>query len=212
MKRYLHLILMAAGNGRRYGGNKLLAEIAGKPMYRHVFDGLAAYWQSHAGECQVIVVSEYPEILEAAEAAGFIVVRNEQPDAGISLTIQLGIEAARQKLSLTSAGQTTGEGAIFFTADQPFLRAETLTAFITAASRSEKPLLSAAGMAVSGQRLPGNPVFFDAIYFPELLQLTGDTGGRTVFRRHPLAADWFAVDPAELRDIDQRAERSASEP
>ena len=34
------LIMLAAGNSRRFGSNKLLYEIDGKPMYRHILEKL----------------------------------------------------------------------------------------------------------------------------------------------------------------------------
>lgn len=36
----IHIIYMAAGNSRRFGGNKLFYELDGKPMYRHLLDHL----------------------------------------------------------------------------------------------------------------------------------------------------------------------------
>ena len=36
----IHIIYMAAGNSRRFGANKLLYEIDGIPMYRHVLEQL----------------------------------------------------------------------------------------------------------------------------------------------------------------------------
>ena len=32
------MIMLAAGNSRRFGGNKLLYEVDGMPMYRHILD------------------------------------------------------------------------------------------------------------------------------------------------------------------------------
>ena len=36
------LIMLAAGNSRRFGGNKLLYEIDGNPMYRYILERLIA--------------------------------------------------------------------------------------------------------------------------------------------------------------------------
>ena len=36
----IHIIYMAAGNSRRFGSNKLLYELDGKPMNRHLLDHL----------------------------------------------------------------------------------------------------------------------------------------------------------------------------
>ena len=37
------LIMLAAGNSRRFGSNKLLYEIEGKPMYRHILEKLMTF-------------------------------------------------------------------------------------------------------------------------------------------------------------------------
>ena len=36
----IHFILLAAGNSRRFGSNKLLSVLNGKPMYRYLTDRL----------------------------------------------------------------------------------------------------------------------------------------------------------------------------
>ena len=41
------LIMLAAGNSRRFGSNKLLYEIEGKPMYRHILENLTAVAQKN---------------------------------------------------------------------------------------------------------------------------------------------------------------------
>ena len=188
MKRHLNLILMAAGNSERYGANKLLADIDGKPMYRHLFDHLVRYQDEHKASCLVTVVSQYDEILDAAVTAGFTAVRNTRPQDGISRTIQLGLEA----------GQESRTGAVFFTADQPYIRYETIAAFIQVAESNRTGILAAAHHGVSG-----NPVFFDQSYFCELQQLTGDQGGKRVMNRHLDDVTLFDMQEQELIDIDQ---------
>ena len=44
-------VVLAAGSGSRFGGGKLLAPIAGKPVLQHVLDALEA-----AGSAEVVVV------------------------------------------------------------------------------------------------------------------------------------------------------------
>jgi molybdenum cofactor cytidylyltransferase len=203
MNRHLNLILMAAGNSQRFGANKLLADIQGQPMYRPVFDHLARYQQDHPGCCQVTVVSQYDVILDAAKAAGLVAVRNPRPEDGISLTIRLGLEAGiRPQPAPTATGLELDleprQGAVFFTADQPFLRYETLQAFLEQAQANPGGLLAACHKGVSG-----NPVCFDQVYYPELLALQGDSGGKRVMNSHLDDVTWFEMDAEELVDIDR---------
>jgi molybdenum cofactor cytidylyltransferase len=56
---------------------------------------------------------------------------------------------------------------------------------------------------IKGQR--ANPVLFDRVTFPNLLELQGDAGGRQVFERfgvHPLPWD----DERQLWDVDTPAD------
>ena len=47
------MIMLAAGNSRRFGGNKLLYEVDGMPMYRHILDLLMRSEERRVGkECR----------------------------------------------------------------------------------------------------------------------------------------------------------------
>lgn len=66
----LGLIMLAAGNSRRFGSNKLLYTIEGEPMYRHILSELmrvrkALKEQKHT--CEITVVTQYEEIAAEAE-------------------------------------------------------------------------------------------------------------------------------------------------
>ncbi|MDD2533680.1 MAG: NTP transferase domain-containing protein [Eubacteriales bacterium] len=189
MNRHLNIVLMAAGNSVRYGENKLLASIGGRPMYRNIFEHLLHYWQAHTDSCMVTVVSQYDVILEAALQAGCQTVFNPQPKLGISLTIQLGLT--------TGTSPNEQSGAVFFTADQPFIRYETIRDFL------DRAILTPAGLLAAGSpSAPGNPVMFDQHYFAELQKLSGDQGGKMILHAHPDDTEWFFVAKNELIDID----------
>ena len=64
-----HLILLAAGSARRFGTNKLLRPVNGKPLYAHGLAALLAAAKMRPA-ADVTVVSRTPEILAAARAAG----------------------------------------------------------------------------------------------------------------------------------------------
>ena len=175
---------MAAGNARRFGANKLLAEIAGKSLIRRALEAVP-----RERLCAAAVVSQYPEVLSLAERLGFTAVENSRPDLGVSRTIRLGLEA------LPPCG-----GALFQVADQPWLRRETAAALVDL--WQQRPEMIAA-LGHGGVR--GNPCLFPARFFPELLALEGDTGGSAVIRRHPEDLLLLEAAAAELRDVDTPA-------
>lgn len=208
----LNLILLASGGSTRYGANKLLAVIDGKPMFRHILDLLLAYREENPENVRLTVVSRYDEILDAAHEAECICVRNDHTEEGISRSLRMGLEAAL-RIGANAAGDARHDAAgdcyaqygaesgcvcaVFFTADQPYLRYETLKAFLRRAAAAEKGILTA-----SHAGTPGNPVSFDRKYFEELMALKGDAGGRQIVKRHPEDTVYFEMSSEELTDID----------
>ena len=96
-------VVMAAGNGVRFGSNKLLAELEGRSLIRRALDAVPAELLRAA-----VVVTQYPEVGALARGRGFQVVVNDRPDWGTSYTVRLG---------LTALGDV--DGAMFLVSDQP---------------------------------------------------------------------------------------------
>ena len=193
----IHLILLAAGFSRRFGENKLLFELDGRPMYQYpmeIFRTLKAVRRDIASVC---VVSQYARILETAGEYGFCPAENRESAEGISSSLKLGIKKSRE------ADKTDGTEEhfyCFFVADQPHLRADTVNRFLDGFLRSGKKI----GCLPSGDTT-GNPVIFHESYVPELMGLKGDTGGKKVLKRHP--EEVFLCDVGEelqLHDYDSR--------
>ena len=183
------LVLLAAGDSRRYGGNKLLDQIEGRPMYRHVMDEVLALPESFF--CKRILVSQYGEILACAGQAGFTAVENRESSLGISHSIHLGLQAAE------AAG---AEAVCFSVCDQPWLKGETIKALIEGWKQSGLGLGT-----LSFQGRDGNPAIFSSSYFPELKAITGDKGGRAVLKCHESDVYRYEVrDGQELEDVDVR--------
>ena len=68
------LIYLAAGNSRRFGSNKLLYELEGRPLYRHLLDRLVSLSRQHA-DWEVIVVTQYPQIYDEVRAGNIRAIR-----------------------------------------------------------------------------------------------------------------------------------------
>lgn len=111
----IHMILLAAGFGSRFGSNKLLYEMGGKPMYRHTLDVMLSLAREMK-DADVTVVTRYEEIYRDAKETGALCLMNRHSEQGISSSVQIGLEANLHP----------GKDAyyLFFTADQPELKKE----------------------------------------------------------------------------------------
>ena len=180
----LGCVVMAAGNARRFGENKLAAGVGGRSLILRALEAVPEEMFE-----TVAVVTQYPEVLELAERFGFAALRNEHPDWGVSRTIRLGLEALGDL-----------DGAMFLVSDQPLLRRESVRA-LAELWRSHPDKIAA--LAHDGVR--GNPCVFPARFFPELLALTEDRGGSAVIRRHEENLVLLEVPEEELTDVDTRS-------
>ena len=180
------MIYMAAGNSRRFGSNKLFYPIDGKPMYRHALERLAAICERHS-EWKIVLVSQYEELLEQGRPFAHRTVFSPESRDGASWTIKNGLKEADD-----------AEAFVFFTADQPWLRGETVLELIELFLREGKGI---ACVEHSGKT--GNPCIFSRKYFGELMELEGDVGGKRVIRKHREdTAVLEVLDERELTDVD----------
>ena len=174
-------VVMAAGNARRFGENKLAARLRGRSLISRALDAVPAE-QLHA----VVVVSQYPQVMDLAGTFHFAALYKPHPDWGISHTIALGLTALRDC-----------DGVLFLVSDQPLLRRESVAKLVTL-WRSQPDKIAALGHG--GVR--GNPCLFPARFFPELMALTEDRGGSSVIRCDEEDLVLLEADASELYDVD----------
>lgn len=174
-------VVLAAGNARRFGENKLAAEVDGRSLILRALETVP-------GELfdNVVVVTQYPEILELAGAFHFSAVYNPHPDRGISHTIRLGLTGLRDC-----------QGVLFLVSDQPLLTRESVQRLVELWKRQPDRITA---LGHGGVR--GNPCLFPARFFPELMALTEDRGGSSVIRRHEEDLVLLEVQARELTDVD----------
>lgn len=177
-------IILAAGSATRMKQNKLKLEIGGE----RILDRVAAAVQA-AGFHEVLLV-----VNEAWPAAypGIRTVVNPEASEGAASSIRWGVSSSSEDTS----------GYAFIMGDQPFLTTATLAALIQEFKENPLNILQPRYQGKSG-----SPVIFPAFLKPELLRLTGDTGGRAVIKAHPeLLRLVDFEDEGELMDIDTMAD------
>ena len=183
-----HLILLAAGFSRRFGGNKLLAPFGGKPLF---FWGLAALDEVRRtrGDCTLTVVSRCPEIREAAQALGAQAVDSPDSERGQAHSIRAGLQALGRV--------EERDFLLFLPADQPWITPQTISRLLDAAGPDTWTATAAFGERV------GTPTLFSARLLPDLLALEGDRGGRKLMGRPGQPCLVVQADSArELEDVD----------
>src|SRR5574344_1743413 len=177
-------LVMAAGNARRFGDNKLAAPVEGKTLIERARDAVPKEVFT-----RVVVVTQYTEGESLAVERGLTVLWNKHPDWGISHTIRLGTTELQKDC-----------GAIcYMVSDQPLLKRESIAGAVDLYRRHPDCIV---GLSHGGKR--GNPCIFPREFFPELLELREDHGGNTVIRRHEDRLLLYEVGKQELTDVDTR--------
>lgn len=191
MKSKIGVIILAAGNSSRMGGeSKQLLEFQGKTLLRH-----AAETALRTDFSTVVVLGAKREIFgKEIEDLPLEIVVNENWKEGISSSIKKGLSVlAKEDL----------DAAIIILCDQPFVTTEVLTRLRDAFLESSKPIA-----ACSYENTIGVPALFGREIFAELNDLQTDEGAkkiivkdlnRTVFIDVPEAA--FDVDT--LQDFER---------
>lgn len=165
------------------GADKLVAELAGKPVIAHVVERIAA-----AGlPPPIIVITPDGEAVRSAldgHAASFAV--SQRHDEGLSQSLRAGIEAAPGHW-----------GAAFIClGDMPLIPSELIRDM---AGKAE--LDSIFVPRHRGAR--GNPVLWGRRYFGLLTELGGDEGAKVLFDAHADRLRFFDTDDPGVRtDID----------
>ena len=185
-----YMIYLTAGLSRRYGSNKLLEPIDGKPMYRHMLDILTVMKEEEPHRYEVVVVTAYDEIEEAVKGLPVTVVRNAEPELGVSHSIKLGL------LACGEIGQH--DHVMIAVADQPYIQEDELFGFIHMYKRSYKGI---GCFAYEGEI--GNPVAFQGNFVPELMNLEGDVGSMQIVEAHSQELYLYEAECKEsLQDFD----------
>jgi molybdenum cofactor cytidylyltransferase len=188
--RAIAAVVLAAGRSSRMGGpNKLLAEIGGKPLVRHVVDAALA---SRARP--VLVVTGYQRDKVEAALAGLPVkfVHNPHFADGLGTSLKAGIAAL---------GGLPAEidGAIVCLGDMPQVDAALIDRLIGAFDPDHGALVVVP--TIDGKR--GNPVVWSRRFFPDLMAVEGDVGARYLIGRYTEAvAEVPLTGTAALTDVD----------
>lgn len=174
----LGCIILAAGKSVRFGGNKLLAPLAGKLLLEHTLEAIPLPCFS-----QVVAVVSDPEVETLCRRHGVKTVAYQGGPQ--SQSIRLGLEAIQD-----------ADGCLFVLGDQPLCSSDSIRRLVSDFQAQPKAVHR---LAYQGQ--PSSPTLFPSRLFPALMELTGEHGGMAAVGDTPV---WYteAAGPQELWDAD----------
>lgn len=177
-------IILAAGQGSRMGGDKVLLPWGGQPLIRHIAGVALA---SRLETIYVIVGHQADAVADALDGMPVRIIPNHSYAQGQSTSLTAGVAALPEQTA----------AALIMLADQPLLTACVIDQLITTFHQTGAPIVA----ACSGKRR-GNPVLFTRTLFPELLAIRGDLGARNVVAAHREELRCVEVASHVLADID----------
>lgn len=174
-------VIMASGLGKRFGGNKLMADFCGQPMLARILAATEEIFDRR------VVVTRHGDVAAFCREQGIEVVLHDLPNRND--TVRLGLEAAGEV-----------DGCLFCPGDQPLLKKETVAALVSCWQAEPDYIWRTAF-----EDQPGAPMLFPKWAFPELLTLPEGKGGGILAKKYPERVRLHPVrDKYELVDVDTR--------
>lgn len=167
-------VMMASGLGKRFGGNKLMAPLGGKPVIAWAMDAAEDVFS------KVVVVTRHEDVKKLCEEKNVECVLHDLPYR--SDTVRLGMERMEDMTH-----------CLFLPGDQPFVMKESLYAMALCAANQD-------GIWRLGGK---SPVLFPKWAFEELKTLPQGKGGGILAQKYEeRVCSIEEVSSWELRDID----------
>ena len=196
-------ILLAGGEGRRFGGNKLLQPLPAAATDVALPLALASARNLLAALPQVIAVVRPGAITLGSllREAGCRVVVCRHASEGMGTTLASAVRASLRSHAHGHSNKGAPEGWLMALADMPWIEPATLRQLAHALQQG------AAIVAPSYHGERGHPVGFAVRFRRELSRLRGDEGARPVLRQHAGLLQLLPVtDSGVLRDVDTPAD------
>ncbi len=176
-------VVMASGMGKRFGGNKLMADFNGSPLIQSVLTVTEDLFEKR------VVVTRHKDVSDLCGKAGIQTVLHDYP-----------LRSDMVRLGMETEGMQNCETVMFIPSDQPLLRKETVMSLLLCAANEKKYIWRLTDGATNGA-----PVIFPVWSFEELLDLPEGKGGGAVVKKYPCKVHTLQVQsPEELEDIDYK--------
>jgi molybdenum cofactor cytidylyltransferase len=164
-------LVLAAGEGKRFGGPKQLAELNGRPLLEHALGAMSSL------DRVVVVLGAHADEIRA------------RVDFGRAEPVVCEDWASGQAASLRTGLAALGDvdAAVVTLGDQPRMTPEVI-AFAISRFDGERPVRA------TYEGRPGHPVVLPAAMIPDAMEIEGDRGARILLE----GADVLEVDASHL--------------
>ena len=159
-------VVLAGGRSTRFGANKLVADLGGKPMVRRVVEAALG---SAAFPVLVVTGHQDAETRQALTGLDIVLVHNPDYAEGLSTSLKAGIAAVPPEAA----------GALVLLGDMPQIASAHLDQLIVAFRDKGGAIVVPTHV---GKR--GNPVLWPRACFEEMRRLKGDAGAKRLLAAH----------------------------
>jgi len=160
-------LILAAGQGRRFGGNKLSAILEGKPVIQHCLDSLSALKHPIA----VVYEKNNKELLRCISEYPIQKIPFDAAHLGMGASLAYGVKHTQN-----------WSGWVICLGDMPWISVTTYQNI--ANSLHQHAIVRPTPLDASSTQPPGHPVGFNQQFKLDLLALTGDEGAKCIISRH----------------------------
>jgi molybdenum cofactor cytidylyltransferase len=180
-------IILAAGESRRLGRPKQLLDVGGEPLVRRIARNALL---SKLDWVTVVVGNAADQVGQWLDDLDVAIALNPDFASGQSSSMRAGLRAL----------PSDAAAVMFLLGDQPTVTSGMIDAVIAEFRSSRADVVQARYAGA----IPGHPVLFAGSLVPELMEITGDEGGRGVMRHHEVR--YVEFDANSPPDIDTEAD------
>lgn len=181
-------VVLAAGEGRRFGGTKQIALLDGKPLAQHAIDALDG-----AGVDELLVITGHDAVTVEAGLA--------LPDTGRFIRNHAYRDG--QATSLAAAFHEVAddsEASVVLMADQPGITSDDVRALVQRFRATRKQIVRLRFADGPGPALLSREIYAEAGH------LHGDVGARVLIASHPEWVEEVEINRPAPIDIDARSD------
>jgi len=165
-------IILAAGESRRFGAVKQLAELEGRPLLQHVIDAVVAV--PDLDPVVVVLGAHHEEILAAIDPGRANVALCLGWEEGLAASLRAGLAALGDELDV--------ERVLVVLGDTPRLESAVVEDVLAAAVGAPPAM----PVRTTYAGTPGHPVVLPCQMFGAIAELTGDEGARELLTDGPV--------------------------